>query len=225
MRAARMAQYMMANRNSGDADYRYGADTGEMENRQRYPRRKDGTFRPRNTRTYEYDAEYNNEYEAQNQGGGGGGGRMNMIGFGDRNEMESNYGARMESHFDRDEMSNRNSMKQGGGAHSMSSRMKEGMTKDIARMWVKSMKHADGGRGEHWSMEQVMHMAKEKGVDVDPIELYAIMNALYADYCTVFQKHGVASPEFYLDMSRAWIEDSDAVEDKVAMYYECIVKH
>lgn len=259
--ASRMARYMMMadsrsrdnnnmrNEYRGDgmenrSEYRGGEDMRyEMESRERYPRRRDGTFRPRNNRTYEYsmgedmDMEYSRGgYDTRNEGGrmemrGGEGSRMNTIGFGNReqanyypppwyNEADGNYGMRVES-WHGDEMSQRSGMKQHGGASGSS----EKMTEDKAKKWVKSMKHADGGRGEHWSYEQIKRIAEEKGGKIEPAELYAVMNSLYADYCSVFQKHGVTSPEFYFDMAKAWIEDSDAVEDKVSMYYECIVKH
>lgn len=99
------------------------------------------------------------------------------------------------------------------------------MNAQKAREWVKSMRHANGGKGEHWPLETVKKLAEEKGVKCDPAELYAIMNALYSDYCEVFKKHGNASPELYLDLAVAWLEDEDAVNNKAAMYYDCIVKH
>ena len=237
MSTSRMARYMMmANaRNGGNntpgSNYQGENEMrNEMENRQRYPRREDGTFRPRNNRTYEYAMEGNNGGGMEMNGGGGNG--MNMIGFGDRsnnqnnmppwyNESEGNYGSRMESRSGGNEMERKGGMKQGGGAQGMSM---GSMDEHMARKWVKSMKHADGGSGEHWSFEQVEKLVESKGMRFEAAEVYAIMNALYADFCLVFHKHGVSSPEFYLELAKAWLEDKDAVPNKAMMYYECIVK-
>ena len=175
-----------------DADMAY-----EAQQRRRYPRRRDGTFKPRNNRTYEY-SEFDDEMEDEAEGdmyarmGGdkrqGMSGKGNIIGFDTR------------------------------------SKGSEKLTPEKAKEWVKQMKHADGSKGEHWSMETVKKLAEQKGAELDPTELYAIMNALYSDYCAVFQRHGVTNPEFYLDMAKAWLEDSDAVKNKAMMYYDCIVK-
>jgi hypothetical protein len=51
------------------------------------------------------------------------------------------------------------------------------------------------------------------------------MNALYSDYYGVAKKYNMLTPEFFADMSMAFINDKDAVPNKVAMYYECIVEH
>ena len=51
------------------------------------------------------------------------------------------------------------------------------------------------------------------------------MNAMYSDYCKVAKRYGVDRPEFFAEMAKAWLEDKDAVPNKAAMYYDCIVKH
>jgi len=157
------------------------------------------------------------------------GGRM--IGFGDReatnnyypmpwyNEAESNYGGRMENTHGMD-MERRTGMKEGGGAYSDGM----GLTEHKAKEWVKHMK-GDEGTGEHWNMDQIKRLMTQKGVDADYVEMYAIMNALYSDYCKVFKKYGVTSPDFYMELAQAWLNDKDAVKDKALVYYENVVKH
>lgn len=182
------------------------------DQRRRFPRREDGTFKPRNNRTYEYS-------EMRDEMGGG-----DM-----RGEMRRNYGRNeMRGGFEMED----EEMQRGAGGRGniigFDTRIKRGgsepLTQDKAREWVKKMKHADGGMGEHWNMELVKKMMSQKGVDLEPAEMYAIINALYSDFGTVFEKHGVTSPEFYLDMAKAWIEDPDAVKHKTSAYYEHIVK-
>lgn len=187
----------------------YGTDMGyEAEQRRRYPRRRDGTFRPRSNRTYEYggmEGDMEGDMEA---------------------EMEGNAYGEMYGGMEPRGSGEKRSTSGKGNIIGFDTRSKGGekLTQEKAREWVKRMRHADGGMGEHWNMEMIKKMAEQKGVDLDPIEIYAIMNALYSDYCTVFQKHGVTNPEFYLDMAKAWLEDADAVKNKAMMYYDCIVK-
>ena len=52
------------------------------------------------------------------------------------------------------------------------------------------------------------------------------MNAVYSDLSEVAERHGVGNDEFYADMAKSfWLCDKDAVEDKLAAYYENVVKH
>ena len=177
-----MRQRMEQHYDREDEDY----GTDPLEQRRYMPRRKDGTFRPRNEMYANYRGEREDAIEPNEREG-----RGHIIGFTDR-------------------------MRGGGGENKM--------TPEMAKKWVQKMRCEDGSPGEHWNMEQVKHLMAERGVKHDPAEVYAIMNALYSDYCKVFKKYGLTTPEAVLDMAVAWIEDSDAVQDKVMAYYECIVK-
>jgi hypothetical protein len=57
------------------------------------------------------------------------------------------------------------------------------------------------------------------------LEMYAVMNAMYADYHKVAKKFGVDRDEFYACMAIAFIEDPDAVDNKVEEYYKHVVEH
>lgn len=57
------------------------------------------------------------------------------------------------------------------------------------------------------------------------MEFYAAMNMLYSNFGEVFKKHDVATMIFYVDMAKAFLEDEDAVKDKMEKYYRYIVKH
>lgn len=94
----------------------------------------------------------------------------------------------------------------------------KGFTEKLAKEWVESM---DG----KWSMEDVKPFMAQVSFNGNPLEFFAVMNALYSDYCEVAKRFGIDRPEFYAMMAKAFIEDEDAVEDKVAKYYECIVEH
>lgn len=151
----------------------------------------------------------------------GGRSNMNQIGFdysGDN--VRTDYGMTA-THHTGNEMEYRKSSKMGGYSYS------EGtpMTKEMAEEWTRSMRNEDGTKGPHWTMEQVKQVMAQKGIKYDLAEFYAILNAMYSDYCAVLKKHGVNNIDFYVDLAAAWLNDSDSVPNKAALYYECIVKH
>lgn len=150
-----------------------------------------------------------------------GGGDMNQIGFNaNRGEVQTNY--RMNAtHHTGNEMESKPSPKLGGGYFS---KMSMPMTKEIAEEWTKNMKNEDGSKGPHWTMEQVKQVMAQKGIDCNPVEMYAILNALYSDYCSVLKKWNINKLEFYIDLACAWLNDQDAMPNKAALYYEHIVK-
>lgn len=237
--ASKMARYMMMRpnrepgakqrgemrgnemRGGGYAENRYGDDRypyqrgGEMrhngaEQRDRYDvdqrrRRYDnGRFAPRN----EMDGDMDMAGEEMSGGEEMYGGAMNVIGFDTRTRMGG-------------------SKKKSGGQKRGYASGGEGEEFDEkkAREWTHRMKNADGTQGEKWSMEQARQVMMQRGIKAEPAEFYAILNAMYSDYSKVAQKHGVSGIDFFADLAKAWLDDEDAVEDKAAMYYECVVKH
>ena len=96
----------------------------------------------------------------------------------------------------------------------------KGLPWEIAEEWVESMNQ--GGKPK-FSFEQVEALAQKHKCECDPVELWAIMNALHSDYGKVLRKHGIESISLYMELAVAWLEDEDAVEDKAMAYYECIV--
>lgn len=105
------------------------------------------------------------------------------------------------------------------------------LTKENARAWVASMRGSDPAKpkGGKWSMEDVKPYAQRMGMPTDGVEFFeffAIMNAMYSDYFEVAKKYNLQNnPAFFADMAKAWLHDEDAVDNKAAMYYDCIVKH
>lgn len=156
--------------------------------------------------------------------------RMNMIGFDrhhesedeDRMEYRNNYRAEYEPPR-MHEMEHRTSPRMAGhaaGAGGMD------LTPEKAKEWVRRMQNEDGTKGEHWSIDQVKRLMQQKGMELDPVKVWVAMNAMYSDLCKVNERHGISSPEYYLDAAVAfWIRDTDAVKDKLGAYYECVVKH
>lgn len=198
----------------------YGMDEGyydDMESRRRYRRDSRGRFKAEMDNDDVQMGGYHNQpfpvYEEHR--------RVNPIGFNaDGNEIRTNYGMNA-THKPSSEMEYRQSSQMGGYSSSKGAPM----TKEMAEEWTRSMRNEDGTKGPHWTMEQVKQVMAQKGIKYDLAEFYAILNAMYSDYCSVLKKHGVNNIDFYVDLAAAWLNDSDAVPNKAAMYYECIVKH
>lgn len=98
------------------------------------------------------------------------------------------------------------------------------LTREKAEHWVRSM-DGENEKGETWSFEEIEKLAEKHGIPKQEkkiVEFYAVMNMLASDYYKVAEKFDVLDDEFFVCMAKAFIEDKDAVPDKVAMYYECI---
>ena len=101
-----------------------------------------------------------------------------------------------------------------------------GMDKETVMRWVEGMEDDDGVHGGKYSWHQAQQYAMNVGISDQQkiLEMYWAMNAMYADYHKVAKKFGVDKADFYACLAKAFIEDPDAVEDKVEMYNKYIVK-
>lgn len=120
-----------------------------------------------------------------------------------------------------------------GGMVSMSGGSRRGghhkLTREMAEAWVESMESSDPAKphGAKWTMEQIKPIAQKYGVPTEGErfwEFWAVVNAMYSDYYPVAKKYNALSADFFADMAMAFIGDKDAVENKAAVYYECIVE-
>ena len=150
----------------------------------------------------------------------GGGERMNQIGFRAGPEMDSSY--QMDASYQGGrEMEYRTAPMQGGHAQ-----WTPKLTKETAEEWARGMENEDGTKGPHWTMEQAKQVMAQRGISLDPIQFWIAMNAMYSDYGKVFKKHGVGDKiDLYVDMAKAFIEDKDAQPEKLARYFEHVVRH
>lgn len=95
-----------------------------------------------------------------------------------------------------------------------------------AEKWTRNMENEDGTIGPHWNIEQVKQVMAQKGINHDPWEFYAALNSVYSDYSKVLKKHGVGDKlDVYIDLAKAFMLDKDAQPEKLAKYFEYIVKH
>lgn len=98
------------------------------------------------------------------------------------------------------------------------------LTREDAEEWTRHMKNADGSRGEHWSYEQTEQVRKQHGFDCNPTAFYAAMNMAYSDYYNTAKEFGLNNADFYANIAHDFLDDEDAVPNKIAVYRECIAK-
>ena len=114
------------------------------------------------------------------------------------------------------------SMQELGHGRGNVSRLMDGET---VKRWMQGLENEDGTRGAHWTKEQTTQAMQQRGIDLDPTRFYIAMNMIYSDYCNAAKAIGCSNMDFYVEMAKAFLEDGDAVPDKLAAYYEYIVKH
>ena len=101
-----------------------------------------------------------------------------------------------------------------------------GLDKQTVMEWVEEMEDADGVKGGKYTWHQAQQYAMNMGITGQQrlVEMYWAMNAMYADYHKAAKKFGVDKPEFYAHMAKCFLEDPDAVDNKVEEYVKHIVK-
>ena len=150
--------------------------------------------------------EMENRYRMGDDGG-------RMIGFdgGMENRMRMGHA----HHEDMDRM-------QMGGSEGEEGHHK--LDKRTAMEWVNRMENSDKSRGEHFTMEQTERVRKNKGWECDPVEFWVAMNATWSDGAQTARKFGVDKLEYWAERAKEFLDDEDAVPDKMAKYYKYIVK-
>lgn len=145
---------------------------------------------------------------------------MNRIGFAAESEIKRDY---------RTDISNPHMDETGYHTSEMAMGHAKGgemvLTEEMADEWMHGLHNEDGTKGPHWTKEQVKQVMAQKGIKADSIHFWAAMNASYSDLCAIAKKHGVNTVDFYTDYSVAfWLQDKDAVEDKLCAYFLNVVK-
>lgn len=74
----------------------------------------------------------------------------------------------------------------------------------------------------HWPLEETTQVLKDKGLssDIDAIDFWVVMNSAYNDYHSLFED----DIDKYVELSKLFIEDEDAKENKVYIYFTNIPK-
>lgn len=104
------------------------------------------------------------------------------------------------------------------------------LTKSDMHQWKQMLRNADGSRGEHFDMQQIMQAAEKMNLrfnEYSEKEFCIVVNMMYSDYCAVVRKYIPPEKElhFYVELAKAWLDDADGPEpsEKLALYYHCIV--
>lgn len=92
------------------------------------------------------------------------------------------------------------------------------------RGWVEHMENADGTMGPHWTMDQAEKVMSQKQIAMNPEDFWAALNMIYSDYCGVASEMGVNHIDFYAAMALAFLNDPDAVPDKLGAYRRHVAK-
>lgn len=122
-----------------------------------------------------------------------------------------------EKHYKHDKQSNVIGFKSKQEEHRRKG-MEGGLDFEKAKKWVEKM-------GEHFSFDKAKAiMQRVDAMECNPIEFWAVINSLHSDYGKVLEKFNMDSPEVYGALTKAWLEDEDAVANKVVEYLECIVQ-
>lgn len=103
-----------------------------------------------------------------------------------------------------------------------SERQPEKVDERKAMEWTRKMKNPDGSTGPHFKPETAEQLRTAHCPMCDRWEFMVAINMMYADYAEVAKKFGADKPEFYVCMAKAFLEDPDAKDGKLARYMEVI---
>ena len=93
-------------------------------------------------------------------------------------------------------------------------------TEADAKKWAKHMNPP-----ARWTMDQTTAVMNQYGYKHKPCEFWVVMNMLFSDYGKTMIKNNIDNPEIWASMANDFLDDGDAVEDKVGRYWRDIVKH
>lgn len=103
------------------------------------------------------------------------------------------------------------------------------LTKAEKHKWKQMLQNTDGTHGEHYDMQQIMHVADQLGLrfrEYDEKDYCLIVNWLYSDYGHVFKKHFPPDKALMIigEMAAAYFDDPDGPEpdDKMSIQYHCM---
>ena len=74
--------------------------------------------------------------------------------------------------------------------------------------------------GEHWTIEQTSRMQHDYNLNFRDEDFYVVINSAYNDYRDLFNDN----IESYIRYTNDFINDEDAIKDKVYIYYTTIPK-
>ena len=93
------------------------------------------------------------------------------------------------------------------------------LTKEMAEEWVKSMTPS-----AKWDFDTTTLVKRQRGIDIDDVSFYSVMNMLYSDMSNVLgDGESEESLSRYIQATKDWLNDSDVAECKLYNYWKYIV--
>ena len=89
------------------------------------------------------------------------------------------------------------------------------LTREVAQEIVRKMQPT----GERWSMQDIQQIQRNYGMEhIKPEDFYVVMNQGYNDFREIFGEN----IDHYVRYTEAFVNDEDAVADKVFLYFMTI---
>lgn len=90
----------------------------------------------------------------------------------------------------------------------------------LSRKMAEEIVHKMKPTGMRWSFEETRDLQRQYGVDnINSVDFFIVMNSAFNDYRDLFQDN----VEDYMKFTIDFIEDEDAKQDKVFLYYTTIM--
>lgn len=90
------------------------------------------------------------------------------------------------------------------------------LNEEMAEKWVKDMKPV----GLHFTMEETTNAMRQMGYNCDQLDYFVACNMMYNDYFKTVKDDN----ELTFKLAYEWLDDEDAVKDKLYDYWKYIVK-
>ena len=91
--------------------------------------------------------------------------------------------------------------------------------KVLSRKMAENIVHKMRPSGMRWTFEETKDLQRQYGVDnINDVDFFIVMNSAFNDYRDLFQNN----VEDYIKFTIDFIEDEDAKQDKIFLYYTTI---
>ena len=89
----------------------------------------------------------------------------------------------------------------------------------LSKKMAENIVHKMRPSGMRWTLDEIRNLQRQYGVDnINDVDFFIVMNSAYNDYRDLFQDN----IEDYMKFTIDFIEDEDAKQDKVFLYYTTI---
>lgn len=102
-------------------------------------------------------------------------------------------------------------------------------TEECALKAVSKLQNSDGTRGAHWDLNQAIRVAEQYGVNLktdkyNKYDWYVALNMIRSDYYKfVFTTFNSDNIKYFVELTKAFLNDEDADEGKMWYYYKYVM--